>query len=159
VAAIGRTERYDRKALAKALVAVAERLESEKAQSACGKAAALLAAALDGAKEATEQSLLAEALGMTATGPPPAEAAGVCGKAPEALLAALEARKERDSLSDWDGSRLLAEGLAAVAARLEPARAADVLVAAFGKTTSEDAWRVLSSALAAMAGRLEPAKA
>jgi tRNA A-37 threonylcarbamoyl transferase component Bud32 len=127
------------------LAAVAARLEPGEAARAASEVARVLAHALEKEDHPTHRLYLARRLAAAATWLEPGDAARV-------LTQALE--KEADFGVRWK----LGEGLAAVAARLEP-DAARGLIQALEKAGDADVGRWPAKGLAAIAGRLEPGEA
>ncbi|HTU91149.1 MAG TPA: serine/threonine-protein kinase, partial [Gemmataceae bacterium] len=126
------TNAYGRRFLARALAAVAERMEPREAARVSGQAASILSLALEKEKGAFNTENLAEGLAAVAGRTEPREAARL-------LTLALEKKTNANIRKD------LVDGLAAVAGRMEAAeaarvsgQAASILIRALEKETDGD---------------------
>jgi serine/threonine protein kinase len=138
--------------LARALSAVAARLEPKEAACASAEAAATLNRAISKTNDHYLFQILARALSAVAARLEPKEA----GEAAATLTLAITKTNDPNAL------RSLAEALSAVAARLEPkeaGEAAATLTLAISKRNDPIALSSLAEALSAVAARLEPKEA
>ena len=138
---------------ARALAAVAARLEPAQAAAECGPAVRLLATLL--ATNPTQGSV--DAFAAVAELIEPAEAAALSGRVGEAIATALQSESEAD-VRGW-----FAQNLALLAERLKPTEAAKLygrahqtLAAAFERETNLDSKASIASGLAAIASRIKP---
>ena len=147
--------------LARALVAVAGRMEAAEAARVCRPFARSLVAAIEPSISLGPSDYFAETLVMVAGRLEPAEAARVCGPVARALADAIE--QEREASKRRTLGEILATG---ISDRLEPAEAARLsgrvarsLAVSIERENGGGDSLILSEALGRAAGRLEPAEA
>jgi hypothetical protein len=145
--------------LAEALSAVAGRLELQEAE----QAVVTLLKTMRRTTNATLLAALARSLSAVAARMEPKAAARRCGEAAVLLTTALSQRPNFDGFGDQflqpDRVQALAEGLSAVAPRLESkaaGEAAAALVTALGKTRFPNTLHALAQCLSIAASRMEP---
>jgi tRNA A-37 threonylcarbamoyl transferase component Bud32 len=160
--------------LAQGLAAVAPRLEPREAAKQWAKVARSLTQAMSTTTDSSALGPLAQGLAALTTHLQPQEAGGHCAQAAHTLAQAMSKTTDRYALeqviaafvgktTDLYALGQLAQGLAAVAAHLEPraagrhcAQAAHTLTWAMSKTTQPFTLRQLAGGLAAVAAHLDP---
>jgi hypothetical protein len=183
------TDANARQTLTQGLAALAGRLEPKEAARVSGQAAGVLTQALEKEADLGGKAALAQGLAAVAGHLAPAERVQVSKLTGDLLTTALEREASADQAASHAlvvvtgrmapteaaamltravetaknpaDKGVLAEGLAAMAGRLEPkeaARVAAVLTQALEKETDANARLALAQELAAVAGHLEPAE-
>jgi serine/threonine protein kinase len=138
---------------ARALSALASRLEPKEAAAVCGRAVVLLRQALPRTKDPEQ---VCQSMAELAGRMEPQQAAGLCGQAAAVLVKAAKTTKDTTAL------RRLMNGLRALALRMEPAacgQLATSLLQAMKKTTNSDELSILNEGLSALVAQMEPTKA